>query len=107
MDETWVPDDQEQVEDRVHRASNVEHQVDVWYVRTEGTVEQDIAAVNMGKAESNHTVLDAERGLRFARERFGTKVTQDGRKDGIGKRSKSTRDYHEAAANWKPTSEEK
>ena len=74
MDETWVPDDQEQVEDRVHRASNIEHQVDVWYVRTKDTIEEQIAAVNMGKAESNHKVLDAERGLRFARERFGVKV---------------------------------
>jgi SNF2 family DNA or RNA helicase len=77
MDETWVPDDQEQVEDRVHRASNVEHQVDVWYVRTRGTVEEDIAGVNATKAESNHTVLDAERGLRFAAERFGTVINKE------------------------------
>jgi SNF2 family DNA or RNA helicase len=81
MDETWVPDEQEQVEDRVHRASNVEHQVDVWYVRTRGTVEEDIASVNATKAESNHTVLDAERGLRFAAERFGTMI-----KKGKGKK---------------------
>lgn len=67
LDETWVPDDQEQVEDRVHRASNVEHQVDVWYVRSKGTVEEAIAAVNIEKGESNHVVLDAQRGLEFAR----------------------------------------
>jgi SNF2 family DNA or RNA helicase len=77
MDETWVPDDQEQVEDRVHRASNVEHQVDVWYVRTKGTVEEDIAKTNETKAFSNHTVLDAQRGLRFAAERFGATVKED------------------------------
>lgn len=71
MDETWVPDDQEQVEDRVHRASNVEHQVDVWYVRTKGTVEEGIASTNADKAESNFRVLDAQRGLKFAAERFG------------------------------------
>lgn len=76
MDETWVPDEQEQVEDRVHRASNVTHQVDVWYVRTRGTVEEDIAGVNATKAESNHMVLDAERGLRFAAERFGTVISK-------------------------------
>jgi SNF2 family DNA or RNA helicase len=73
MDETWVPDDQEQVEDRVHRASNVKHQVDVWYVRTKGTIEEGLAAVGKEKAESNHVVLDANRGLRFAAERFGVK----------------------------------
>ncbi len=74
MDETWVPDDQEQVEDRVHRASNVEHQVDVWYIRTKGTVEEDIASTNATKAYSNHEVLDSERALRFAAERFGTVI---------------------------------
>jgi SNF2 family DNA or RNA helicase len=67
LGETWVPDDQEQVEDRVHRASNVTHQVDVWYVRTKDTVEEGIANVNITKAESNHVVLDAQRGLAFAR----------------------------------------
>lgn len=70
-DETWVPDEQEQVEDRVHRASNVEHQVDVWYLRSQGTIEEDIAKANMDKAINNHVVLDAQRGLRFAAERFG------------------------------------
>ncbi len=77
MDETWVPDDQEQVEDRVHRASNVTHQVDVWYVRTRGTVEEDIATTTQNKAEANHEVLDAERGLEFARRHFKTKVTAE------------------------------
>lgn len=75
MDETWVPDDQEQVEDRVHRASNVKHQVDIWYVRTKDTVEEGLAKVNAEKAKSNHVVLDAQRGLRFAAERFGAVAT--------------------------------
>jgi SNF2 family DNA or RNA helicase len=75
MDETWVPDEQEQVEDRVHRASNVTHQVDVWYVRANGTVEEAIAKANFGKAESNHVVLDANRGLAFIHERFGKVAT--------------------------------
>lgn len=68
MDETWVPDEQEQVEDRAHRASNVIHQVDVWYVRANGTVEEAIANTNVDKAGSNHVVLDAQRGLAFARQ---------------------------------------
>jgi SNF2 family DNA or RNA helicase len=67
LDETWVPDEQEQVEDRVHRASNVKHQVDVWYLRSKGTVEEAIAKTNIVKGESNHVVLDAKRGLEFAR----------------------------------------
>lgn len=72
MDETWVPDEQEQVEDRVHRASNITHQVDVWYVRTKDTIEEGIADTNADKAENNHVVLDAQRGLKFASERFGS-----------------------------------
>jgi SNF2 family DNA or RNA helicase len=77
LDETWVPDEAEQVEDRVHRASNVTHQVDVWYVRSRGSIEEQIAQLNAGKAESNHVVLDAQRGLRFASERFGaTKIKE-------------------------------
>lgn len=71
MDETWVPDDQLQVEDRAHRASNVEHQVDIWYVRSADTIEERIAMLNMDKAESNHVVLDAQRGLAFARTLTG------------------------------------
>lgn len=77
FDETWVPDEQEQVEDRVHRASDVEHQVDVWYVRSKDTIEEQIAAANMDKAINNHVVLDARRGLRFAAERFGAKVKEE------------------------------
>jgi SNF2 family DNA or RNA helicase len=76
MDETWVPDEQEQVEDRVHRASNVTHNVDVWYVRSKDTIEEGIAQTNAGKALANHVVLDAQRGLKFAAERFGVKIEE-------------------------------
>lgn len=71
MDETWVPDDQLQVEDRVHRASNIKHQVHVWYVRAEDTIEAQIAEANFTKAEANFTMLDARRGLEFARAQYG------------------------------------
>lgn len=71
MDETWVPDDQIQVEDRVHRASNVKHQVHVWYVRAEESIEEQIAAANFAKAENNFVMLDARRGLEFASAQYG------------------------------------
>ena len=77
MDETWVPDEQEQLEDRVHRASNVLHQVDVWYVRTKDTIEEAIAKTNEDKAKNNHVVLDARRGLKFAAERFGAQIKEE------------------------------
>ncbi len=80
MDETWVPDEQEQLEDRVHRASNVLHQVDIWYVRTKGTIEEAIAKANESKARNNHVVLDAQRGIAFAAARFGAQVKEGNKK---------------------------
>lgn len=66
LDETWVPDEQEQLEDRVHRASNVEHQVTIRYFVTLGTIEEDIAAVTMGKDETQKEHLDGRRGVELA-----------------------------------------
>jgi SNF2 family DNA or RNA helicase len=64
MDETWDPDDQEQLEDRVHRASRI-HQVTIYYLRSKGTIEEYIKQVTMGKAVTNREVLDLRRqGLR-------------------------------------------
>jgi SNF2 family DNA or RNA helicase len=74
MDETWVPDDQLQVEDRVHRASNVKHQVHVWYVRAEESIEEMIAKANFAKAENNFVMLDARRGLEFASAQYGIDI---------------------------------
>jgi len=71
MDETWIPDDQLQVEDRAHRASNVKHQVHVWYVRAEDSIEEMIAEANFAKAENNFVMLDKRRGLEFAAAQYG------------------------------------
>jgi SNF2 family DNA or RNA helicase len=60
VDETWDPDDQEQAEDRAHRASRI-HQVSVYYVRTLGTIEEDIAEVTGTKRSRNVRVLDSQR----------------------------------------------
>lgn len=78
MDETWVPDDQLQVEDRAHRASNVKHQVHVWYVRAEDSIEEMIAEANFAKAESNFVMLDARRGLEFASAQYGIDIKERG-----------------------------
>ena len=60
LDETWVPDDQEQAEDRLHRGSRA-HQVVVWYIRTKDTIEQYIEEVNVDKADINRRILDLHR----------------------------------------------
>lgn len=41
LDETWNPDDQEQAEDRIHRGSRF-HQVTCYYIRTKGTIQEEI-----------------------------------------------------------------
>jgi len=60
LDETWVPDDQEQLEDRIHRASRI-HQVTCFYYRSRDTVEQYIKEVNDEKAFTNESILDTRR----------------------------------------------
>ncbi len=60
LDETWVPDDQEQAEDRLHRGSRA-HQVVVWYIRTKGTIEHYIEDTNIDKATINRKILDLHR----------------------------------------------
>jgi SNF2 family DNA or RNA helicase len=59
-DETWVPDDQEQLEDRVHRISRI-HQVTVYYLYSKGTIEEYIHSVTSGKHDTNEIVMDSHR----------------------------------------------
>ena len=60
MDETWDPDDQEQGEDRVHRASRM-HQVTVYYLRSKDGIEQYIQDLVGSKFETNVAILDVHR----------------------------------------------
>lgn len=63
LDETWIPDDQLQVEDRAHRISRPDHQVSIWYVRTLDSIEEAIAAVTGGREADMRLVMDATRGV--------------------------------------------
>jgi SNF2 family DNA or RNA helicase len=74
-DETWVPDDQEQVEDRAHRTSRTDHQVNVWYVRTEDTIERGLAGDNEWKDATQKRVLDGRRGIEYAKAKWNVNVT--------------------------------
>ena len=60
LDETWVPDDQEQIEDRIHRASKI-HQVTVYYIRSKNTIEDYIADMVRDKQDINDLILDVRR----------------------------------------------
>lgn len=66
LDETFIPDDQEQVEDRIHRVSR-NHNVTIHYVRSLGTIEEKIAQLTMDRNYIEKEILDGERGIEFAR----------------------------------------
>lgn len=67
LDETFIPDDQEQVEDRIHRVSRV-HNVTIHYVRSLGTIEEKIARLTSDRNDLEKEILDGERGVKFARK---------------------------------------
>lgn len=67
LDETFIPDDQEQVEDRVHRVSR-NHNVFIHYVRSIGTIEERIARTTFDRDTVQKEILDGERGVDFARK---------------------------------------
>lgn len=60
LDETWNPDDQEQLEDRGDRGSRTTPLVCLYY-RTKDTIQETIAQVTQGKAVTNANVLDVRR----------------------------------------------
>lgn len=70
LDEKWIPDDQEQVEDRAHRVSRM-HQVRIWYLRSLGTIEEQIGQTNENRDSLQKMILDGRRGVDFARKLIG------------------------------------
>lgn len=67
LDELYNPEDQEQLEDRAHRASR-NHQVTIYHYRSEGTIDEQIATNVEGKRQAQHAIMDGRRGLEYARE---------------------------------------
>jgi SNF2 family DNA or RNA helicase len=69
LDETWSRDDQIQVEGRI-KNRNVEKRVATrtfHYVRTRGTIEEEIAESGLTQDEFQKTLLDRSRGMKIAR----------------------------------------
>jgi len=60
LDETWVPDDQEQLADRAVNTSRM-HQIGVYVYRSKNTIEQQIAELNIEKGKINRDILDHRR----------------------------------------------
>jgi SNF2 family DNA or RNA helicase len=60
LDETWDPDDQEQLEDRVHGRGKLNN-VTVYYLRSKNSIEEYIQQVTFGKSRINQDILDLRR----------------------------------------------
>lgn len=69
LDETSIPDDQEQVEDRVHRTSRM-HQVTIYVLRVLDTIEEEIAWVTCARADVQNYLLDGTRGVAYAKKLY-------------------------------------
>lgn len=66
LDETWIPDDQVQAEDRIHRVSRP-RPVFYHYLRSLDTVDLGIALTNAERHENTTRLLDGRRGVEYAR----------------------------------------
>lgn len=66
LDETYIPDDQEQVENRIHRMSRI-HQVTVWYLRSLGTIEKTVCEITGAREAVLKGRLDGSRGVSYQR----------------------------------------
>lgn len=68
FDETWIPDDQDQLSDRAVNTTR-NHQVNVFTYRSRDTIEEYIYQVNFDRAMTNKDVLDLRRqGFRATRK---------------------------------------
>jgi SNF2 family DNA or RNA helicase len=67
LDETYIPDDQEQLEDRAHRISRV-HQLTIHKPRMLGTIEEEVAFVSAARQDEQRYILDGIRGVDVARK---------------------------------------
>jgi SNF2 family DNA or RNA helicase len=65
-DQTWIPDDQTQVEDRAHRISR-NHKLTIWNLASRNTIDEDIAQLNADRAFET-ALIDRQRGVSFAKE---------------------------------------
>ena len=70
IDETWVPDDQEQLEDRIHRISRGESRgpATYWYLRSRGTIDEHIAETTDSKDRIQKRLMDGRRGVDYAKK---------------------------------------
>lgn len=66
VDETFIADDQVQLENRINNRSGRIAPRTWWYLRSEGTIEEAIGATNYSQHVLQHELLDGRRGVKTA-----------------------------------------
>lgn len=66
LDLPYDPDRLEQIEDRVHRASNL-HKVTIWHLLSKNSIDEAIAEKSTTRRIETRTLLDGARGIDFSR----------------------------------------
>lgn len=66
-DQTWIPDDQEQVENRAYGRER-DHDVNIWNLCSLGTIDEDIAMLNLDRETEIFSVLDSQRGVSYVKQ---------------------------------------
>jgi SNF2 family DNA or RNA helicase len=67
LDLPYDPDKLEQIEDRIHRASNM-HKVTIWHLLSKSSIDQAIAEKSTDRRIETRTLLDGARGIDFSRK---------------------------------------
>ena len=79
FDSPYDPDRVEQIEDRVHRASNMHH-VTIWNLIGKATIDQAIMAKVSKRYQLTRSLLDGSRGIAFEKEIID-RLTKEGASD--------------------------
>ena len=67
LDLPYDPDKLEQIEDRIHRASNM-HKVTIWHLLSKNSIDEAIAEKSTDRRIETRTLLDGARGIDFSRK---------------------------------------
>jgi SNF2 family DNA or RNA helicase len=79
LDETTIPDEQEQAEDRVHRVSRM-HNVTIYHHRCLDTIEEEVAWIAAARQDVQTYLLDGARGVEFAKKVYlASRGTKEGK----------------------------
>lgn len=76
LDESTIPDEDEQVEDRAHRTSRM-HQLTIYRLRMLDTIEEEVSWVAAAREDVQRYIMDGSRGCEYARKLYAEHRQED------------------------------